>query len=48
MNYLKVKDFMIKLGETSDNKIIEVPDIIVFTIGLLFIVILFALSNQKN
>ena len=43
-----MKDFMIKLGETNDGKIIEVPDIILFGAAILFIVIIVSISNTNK
>ena len=43
-----MKDFMIKLGETSDGKIIEVPDILLFGVAILFIVIIVSISNTNK
>ena len=43
-----MKDFMIKLGETNDGKIIEVPDILLFGVAILFIVIIVSISNTNK
>ena len=39
---------MIKLGETSDGRIIEVPDILLFGVAILFIVIIVSISNTNK
>ena len=43
-----MKDFMIKLIETSDGKIIEIPDVILFGIDITFIVLIVSLSNSNK
>ena len=43
-----MKDFMIKLTETSDGKVIEIPDIILFSIVITFIVLIVSLSNSNK
>jgi len=43
-----MKDFMIKLTETSDGRIIEIPDIILFGIVITFIVLIVSLSNSNK
>ena len=42
------QDFMIKLGETSNGDIIEVPDIILFGAALLLAVLLFSLLSNNQ
>ena len=45
----RMSEFMVKLGETEDGKIIEVPDIILFGLVLFFIVFIFSInSNEKK
>ena len=39
---------MIKLTETNDGKLIEIPDIILFGIIITFIVLIVSLSNSKK
>ena len=43
-----MKDFMIKLIETSDGKIIEIPDVILFGVVITFIVLIVSLSNSNK
>ena len=43
-----MNNFMIKLGETNDGKIIEVPDILLFGVAILFIVIIVSISNTNK
>ena len=43
-----MKDFMIKLTETSNGKIIEIPDVILFGIVIAFIVLIVSLSNSNK
>ena len=43
-----MKDFMIKLTETSDGKIIEIPDVILFSIVITFIILIVSLSNSNK
>ena len=43
-----MKDFMIKLTETSNGKIIEIPDVILFGIIIAFIVLIVSLSNSNK
>ena len=43
-----MKDFMIKLTETSDGRIIEIPDVILFSIVITFIVLIVSLSNSNK
>jgi len=43
-----MNNFMVKLGETSDGKIIEVPDILLFGVAILFIVIIVSISNTNK
>ena len=47
MNYYQ-QDFMIKLGETSNGDIIEVPDIILFGAAILFAALLFSLLSNNQ
>ena len=47
MNYYQ-QDFMIKLGETSDGKIIEVPDLILFGAAMLLFVLFFTLLSKNK
>ena len=47
MNYYQ-QDFMIKLGETSDGKIIEVPDIVLFGAAMLLFVLFFTLLSKNK
>ena len=42
------KDFMIKLTETNDGKLIEIPDVILFGIVITFIVLIVSLSNSNK
>ena len=46
MDYYQ-QDFMIKLGETAAGDVIEVPDLIIYMIPVVIIVILFTI-NEKN
>ena len=39
---------MIQIGTTSDGKIIEIPDMFIYTLVILFVITLFALSNKKS
>jgi len=39
---------MIKLGETSDGKIIEVPDIILFGAAIFLFVLFFTLATKNK
>jgi len=39
---------MIKIGETNDGRIIEVPDILLFGVAILFIVIIVSISNTNK
>lgn len=43
-----MKNFMIKLTETSDGRIIEIPDIILFGVVITFIVLIVSLSNSNK
>ena len=43
-----MKDFMIKLTETSSGRIIEIPDIILFGIVITLIVLIVSLSNSNK
>ena len=43
-----MKDFMIKLIETSDGKIIEIPDVVLFGVVITFIVLIVSLSNSNK
>ena len=43
-----MNNFMVKLGETSDGRIIEVPDIILFGAALLFAALLFSLLSNNQ
>ena len=43
-----MKDFMIKLTETSDGRIIEIPDVILLSIVITFIVLIVSLSNSNK
>ena len=43
-----MKNFMIKLTETSSGRIIEIPDIILFGIVITFIVLIVSLSNSNK
>ena len=43
-----MKDFMIKLTETSDGKVIEIPDVILFGIVITFIVLIVSISNSNK
>ena len=43
-----MKDFMIKLTETNDGKIIEIPDVILFGIVITFIVLIVSISNSNK
>ena len=43
-----MKDFMIKLTETSSGRIIEIPDVILFGIVITFIVLIVSLSNSNK
>ena len=45
---MKYKDFMIKLGETQNGEIIEVPDIIIFGVAILFIVLIISISSKNK
>jgi len=42
------KDFMIKLTETSNGKVIEIPDVILFGIVITFIVLIVSISNSNK
>ena len=43
-----MKDFMIKLTETSNGKIIEMPDIVLFGVVITFIVLIVLVSNTNK
>ncbi len=43
-----MKDFMIKLTETSNGKVIEIPDVILFGIVITFIVLIVSISNTNK
>ena len=43
-----MKDFMIKITETSDGKVIEIRDVILFGIVITFIVLIVSLSNSNK
>tara|TARA_B100000927_G_C16359173_1_gene426712 strand:- start:481 stop:612 length:132 start_codon:yes stop_codon:yes gene_type:complete len=43
-----MNNFMIKIGETNDGRIIEVPDILLFGVAILFIVIIVSISNTNK
>tara|TARA_B100000575_G_scaffold102094_1_gene81377 strand:+ start:283 stop:426 length:144 start_codon:yes stop_codon:yes gene_type:complete len=47
MNYYQ-QDFMIKLGETVDGRIIEVPDLIIFGAGLMLLILIVSLANKNK
>ena len=39
---------MFEIGTTNDGNIIEIPDVFVYSLVILFVITLFTLSNQKN
>ncbi len=39
---------MVKLGETSNGKIIEVPDLIIFGAGLMLLILIVSLANKNK
>lgn len=43
-----MKDFMIQLGETSDGRIIEVPDLLIYGAAIFIIVTIFSLSSKEK
>ena len=43
-----MNNFMVKLGETSDGRIIEVPDLIIFGVGVMLLVLLVLLANKNK
>jgi hypothetical protein len=43
-----MKEYMFQIASTNDGKIIEIPDVFVYSLALLFVITLFTLSNQKN
>ena len=43
-----MNNFMIKIGEINDGRIIEVPDILLFGVAILFIVIIVSISNTNK
>ena len=43
-----MNNFMVKLGETSDGKIIEVPDLILFGAVMLLFVLFFTLLSKNK
>ena len=43
-----MNNFMVKLGETSDGRIIEVPDIILFGATILLFVLFFTLLSKNK
>ena len=45
---MTMNNFMIKLTETSDGKIIEIPDVILFGVVITFIVLIVSLSNSNK
>ena len=47
MNYYQ-QDFMIKIGETSNGRIIEVPDIIIFGAGIMMLILIVSLANKNK
>ena len=43
-----MKDYMIKLGETTDGRIIEMPDIFIWIIAIMFLSFLFTINQNKD
>ena len=43
-----MNNFMVELGETSDGRIIEVPDIILFGAAILLFVLFFTLLSKNK
>ena len=42
------KDYMIKLGETANGRIIEIPDVFIWAIAIGFLVFLFTINIKKD
>ena len=45
---MTINNFMVKLEETSDGRIIEVPDIILFGAAILLFVLFFTLATKNK
>ena len=43
-----MNNFMVKLGETSSGRIIEVPDLIIFGAGLMLLILIVSLANKNK
>ena len=43
-----MKEYMIQIGELSDGRIIEVPDLLIYGIPIFIIVTIFSLSNKEK
>jgi len=44
----RLSDYMIRLGETNDGKVIEIPDVFIYGLILIFLIIIFTISNAKK
>ena len=44
----RLSDYMIRLGETNDGNVIEVPDVFIYGLILIFLIIIFTISNAKK
>ena len=43
-----MNNFMVKLGETSNGRIIEVPDLIIFGAGIMMLILIVSLANKNK
>ena len=43
-----MKEYMIQIGTTDSGNIIEVPDIAIAALGILFIVTIFTLASKNG
>ena len=43
-----MNNFMVKLGETSNGRIIEVPDLIILGAGLMLLILIVSLANKNK
>tara|TARA_B100000963_G_scaffold334942_1_gene328620 strand:- start:405 stop:602 length:198 start_codon:yes stop_codon:yes gene_type:complete len=48
INKIIMKEYMIQIGELSDGRIIEVPDLLIYGIPIFIIVTIFSLSNKEK
>ena len=44
----RLSDYMIRLSETNDGKVIEISDVFIYGLILIFLIIIFTISNAKK